>query len=59
MTVWAGYRFEVESAEGAVQRLQIHLKHGFNFYVVGLIPAGKDPRSTDREFIASPFRMMI
>jgi hypothetical protein len=41
------YRFEVVSLEGLIQQLQIHLKNGFYFYVVRVIPRHKDPRAVD------------
>jgi hypothetical protein len=45
------YEFEVTSIEGLVQQLQIHFKNGYYFYVLGMIPEGKEPSGTDEKLI--------
>lgn len=46
------YRAEVVSLEGFVQQIACcYLRHGYWFYVSGLIPAGKDPQAVDQKII--------
>lgn len=46
------YRCEARTIEGFVQQLAVsYLAHGYCFYVVGQIPAEKDPRKVDRKLI--------
>lgn len=47
------YRCEVSSVTGFVQQLvSCYLPHGYWFYVSGIVPRGKDPRSVDEKLIA-------
>lgn len=46
------YRAEATSVEGFIQQIACcYLRHGYWFYVVGRIPAGKDPRIVDHKII--------
>ena len=46
------YRAEVASIEGFVQQLACcYLRHGYWFYVSGMIPANKPPTAVDRKLI--------
>lgn len=47
------YRAEATSVEGFVQQIACcYLRHGYWFYVSGVIPAKKDPRSVDEKLVA-------
>src|SRR5688572_3638982 len=47
------YRSEATSVEGFVQQLACcYLRHGYWWYVTGVVPPGKDPLSVDRKLIA-------
>lgn len=47
------YRAVTTSVEGFVQQIACcYLRHGYWFYVVGRIPAGKDPRAVDEKLLA-------
>jgi hypothetical protein len=47
------YRVEVLSLEGFVQQIACcFLRHGYWFYVTGMIPASKDPTAVDHKLIA-------
>ena len=49
---WMDYRAEATSVEGFIQQIACcYLRHGYWFYVVGKIPAGKDPRIVDHKII--------
>ncbi|MBX9582578.1 MAG: hypothetical protein K2X87_19910 [Gemmataceae bacterium] len=46
------YRSEATTREGFIQHLASNLlPHGYFFYVQGLVPAGKDPRTVDAKLI--------
>lgn len=47
------YRCEATSVEGFVQQIACsYLRHGYWWYVTGVIPKGKDPRAVDEKLIA-------
>jgi hypothetical protein len=47
------YRAEAMSVEGFVQQVACcYLRHGYWWYVTGMIPPEKDPREVDRKLIA-------
>jgi hypothetical protein len=47
------YRVEVVSLEGFVQQIACcYLRHGYWFYVTGMIPANKQPETVDHKLIA-------
>ncbi len=47
------YRVEATSVEGFVQQIACcYLRHGYWFYVTGVIPPGKDPRTVDIKLLA-------
>ena len=47
------YRAEATSVEGFVQQVACcYLRHGYWFYVTGLIPGHKDPRAVDAKLVA-------
>lgn len=47
------YQCEARSIEGFVQQLAVsYVAHGYYFYVTGVIPEGKDPRSVDEKLLA-------
>jgi hypothetical protein len=47
------YRAVATSVDGFVQQIACcYLRHGYWFYVTGVIPAGKDPRAVDEKLIA-------
>jgi hypothetical protein len=47
------YRCEATSVEGFVQQVAVqYLRHGYWFYVAGVVPARKDPHEVDRKLIA-------
>ena len=47
------YRCEAASVEGFVQQVAVqYLRHGYWFYVAGVVPARKDSRDVDRKLIA-------
>ena len=47
------YRTEVISLEGFVQQIACcYLRHGYWFYVTGVIPANKQADTVDRKIIA-------
>ena len=47
------YRYEATSVEGFVQQLAVcYLRNGYWFYVLGEVPAGKDPRAVDDKLLA-------
>src|SRR4029077_12216609 len=46
------YRAEATSVEGFVQQIACcYLRHGYLFYLTGVMPAGKDPRAVDEKLI--------
>jgi hypothetical protein len=47
------YRCVASSPEGLVQQVAVsYLRHGYWFYVAGLVPRGKDPSQVDRKLVA-------
>lgn len=47
------YRYEAQKPESVVQLIAAsYLRHGFYWYVTGVIPNGKDPAKTDRKLIS-------
>lgn len=47
------YRAVTTSVEGFVQQIACcYLRHGYWFYVTGVVPAGKDPAAVDAKLIA-------
>src|SRR4051812_359902 len=47
-----GYRYEATSVEGFVQQLAVcYLRNRYWFYVLGEIPAGKDPSNVDGKLL--------
>jgi hypothetical protein len=47
------YRAEATSIEGFVQQIACcYLRHGYWFYVTGVVPAKKDPRAVDEKLVA-------
>lgn len=51
---WDGnYRYEATSVEGFVQQLAVsYVRNGYWFYVLGEVPADKDPRAVDEKLLA-------
>lgn len=46
------YRCEAASIAGFIQQLAVsYIRHGYWFYVTGIVPAGKEPRGTDAKLI--------
>ena len=46
------YRCEATTVGGFVQQLAVqYVTHGYWFYVLGRIPAGKDPSSVDAKLV--------
>lgn len=46
------YSVEATSVEGFVQQVAVsYLPHGYVFYVMGCVPAGKDPRAVDAKLV--------
>ncbi len=46
------YRYEAASVAGFIQQLAVsYLTNSYWFYVMGYIPEGKDPRSTDKRIL--------
>lgn len=50
---WEGnYRYEATTVEGFVQQLAVcYVRNGYWFYVLGEVPAGKDPRAVDEKLL--------
>lgn len=47
------YRCEAVSIAGFIQQLAVcYIRHGYWFYVTGIVPAGKDPKATDDKLVA-------
>jgi hypothetical protein len=47
------YRAEATSVEGFVQQIACcYLRHGYTFYVTGVVPGHKDPRAVDAKLVA-------
>src|SRR3954471_17321868 len=47
-----GYRYEATTVEGFVQQLAVcYLRNRYWFYVLGEIPAGKDPATVDDKLL--------
>ena len=47
------YRAEATSVEGFVQQIACcYLRHGYWFYVTGVVPKHKDPRAVDEKLVA-------